>query len=317
MRSLVTGASGFIGANLVRRLLKDGHEVHVFLRPGHSAWRLEEVRSKIHIHLIDICGRHLAGIVKDIRPKWVFHLAAHGAYSSQTDARRIIQTNIVGTVNLVEACLAAGFESFVNTGSSSEYGFKNHAPSEDEPLEPNSLYAVSKAAATFFCRYTALSRRVHLPTLRLYSVYGAFEEPTRLMPTLIMKGLEGKWPPLVSPNVARDFVYVEDVVEACLRAAEKRGGDPGAIYNVGSGVQTSMRQVAAIARLVLGIKAKAAWGTMPDRQWDTHIWRSDIRKIKKELGWKPQTGFEKGLRLMAEWLRASPAMLRFYKRRQK
>lgn len=316
MRSLVTGAAGFIGANLVRRLLGDGHEVHVFVRPGHSSWRLEEIRNKIHIHLVDICGKGLAGIVKDIRPERVFHLAAHGAYSSQTDLRRIVQTNMIGTMNLVEACLDGGFESFVNTGSSSEYGFKDHAPSESEPLEPNSIYAVTKAAATLYCRHTALSRRVHLPTLRLYSVYGAFEEPSRLVPTLIVKGMQGKWPPLVSPDVARDFVYVEDVVGAYLLAAERRGPELGAIYNVGTGVQTSMRQVTAVAQRVLGIRAKAAWGTMPNRQWDTHIWRSDNRKIKRDLGWRPRITFETGLRLMADWLRLDPARHEFYKRRR-
>ena len=317
MRCFVTGASGFVGANLVRRLLREGHEVHVLLRPGHSAWRLDEIRRDLRVQMADLTDRRLVGVVKAVRPEWVFHLAAHGAYSSQTDLQRIVLTNIIGTINLVKACLAAGFESFVNTGSSSEYGFKEHAPSEDEPLEPNSYYAVTKASATLICRYLAQSRGLHLPTLRLYSVYGPYEEPTRLMPTMIVRGLHGEWPPLVSPDVARDFVYVEDVVEAYLRAAARPGKEPGAIYNVGTEVQTSMREAVEVARNVLGIKAKAKWGTMPNRQWDTNIWKSDNRKIKRELGWKPRTTFEQGFRLMADWLRANPKMLRFYERRLK
>jgi nucleoside-diphosphate-sugar epimerase len=119
----------------------------------------------------------LMRLVGTIRPEWIFHLAAHGAYATQTNLSQMVQTNIVGTINLVEACLRSGFEAFVNTGSSSEYGFKDDAPTETTWLEPNSHYAVTKAAATLFCRYTAQSHDVHLPTLRLYSVYGPYEEP--------------------------------------------------------------------------------------------------------------------------------------------
>src|SRR5262249_24369371 len=141
-----------------------------------------------------------AAVVRRVRPEWVFHLAAHGAYSSQTDVRQILQTNVLGTAALVEACLETGFEAFVDTGSSSEYGFTDHAPAEDEAPEPNSHYAVAKASATLFCRHTARSRHVHIPTLRLYSVYGPWEEPTRLIPTLLVRGLDGTLPPLVDPD---------------------------------------------------------------------------------------------------------------------
>jgi len=104
---------------------------------------------------------------------------------SQVDVQRMLQTNIFGTANLVQACLKTGFDTFVNTGSSSEYGFKDHAPSENELPEPNSHYAVAKVSATMFCQFTARNQKVHIPTLRLYSVYGPFEEPTRLLPRVI------------------------------------------------------------------------------------------------------------------------------------
>jgi nucleoside-diphosphate-sugar epimerase len=154
----------------------------------------------------------------------------------------------LGTINLLQACLETGFESFVNTGSSSEYGFKDHAPPENEWLEPNSHYAVTKASATQFCRYTAQQYGVHVPTLRLYSVYGPYEEPTRLLPTLISRGMRGKLPPLVDGNVARDFVYVDDVKQAYLLAAQRTDVEPGAIYNVGTPVPTSIGEVVNIAR---------------------------------------------------------------------
>jgi nucleoside-diphosphate-sugar epimerase len=317
-RVIITGTTGFVGANLARRLLHDGHQVHLLVRPGYTRWRIEAIRNDVCLHEADLRDEEaVANVVGSIRPDWVFHLAAYGAYSWQTDLRQMVQTNIVGTINLVEACLKTDFEAFINTGSSSEYGSKDHAPSEREWLEPNSYYAVTKASATLFCRYTAQSRGVHLITLRLYSVYGPYEEPTRLMPTLILRGLKGKLPPLVNPDIARDFVYVDDVCEAYLQAATRPGQEPGAVYNVGTGIQTSVREVVDVARRVMGITVEPEWGSMPDRQWDTNVWLSHNRKIQDELGWRPRHTFEQGFALMVNWLRNNPGLQSFYHQYQR
>ncbi len=312
-RVILSGATGFIGANLARRLLRDGHALHLLVRPGYTPWRIEAICRDVHLHTVDFQdGEALIRVVETVGPEWVFHLAAHGAYPSQTHLRRMVETNIIGTINLVEACLKVGYEALVNTGSSSEYGFKDHAPSEREWLEPNSAYAVTKAFATQFCRYTAQSRGVHLPTLRLYSVYGPYEEPTRLMPTLMMRGLDGELPPLASPDIARDYVYVEDVIDAYLLAATQPNQEPGAVYNVGTGVQTSLREVVEVASQALEIPAEPQWGSMPNRPWDTNVWVSDSQRIQSELSWRPRYSFEEGFRLMVSWFRDNPALWRFY-----
>jgi dolichol-phosphate mannosyltransferase len=145
-----------------------------------------------------------------------------------------------------------------------------------------------------------------VPTLRLYSVYGPYEDPGRLMPTLILRGLGGGLPPLVSPETARDFVYVEDVCDACVLAASRPGQGPGAVYNVGTGVQTTIREVVDVARRTLDIRAEPAWGAMPPRPWDTNVWVADSRKIRGVLGWRPRHTFEEGFRKMVEWFRDNP-----------
>ena len=305
----MTGGGGFVGANLVRRLLRDGHAVVAVVRPGSDRWRLAGLAAEVReVELAETA--EVERVVEEIRPEWVFHLAAHGAYSSQRDRRRMFRTNVDGVVNLVDACEAVGIEAFVSTGSSSEYGFKNDPPSESTWLEPNSDYAVTKAAATLFCRHAARSRGLPITTLRLYSVYGPYEEPTRFVPTLIAHALRAELPPLVSPDTARDFVHVDDVVEAYLLAARAATRAEGAVYNVGSGVQTTIREAVETARRVLGVTAEARWGTMPGRSWDTTAWVADSRLIRQSLAWRPRLDFGAGLRATADWLEAAPSALR-------
>lgn len=313
---LVTGAAGFVGANLVRRLLRDGHEVHALVRPGSDAWRLAEVAAEIRLHetaLEDAAG--VADVVAGARPHWVFHLAAHGAYPSQADVQRMIATNVSGTVNLVEAALANGCQALVNAGTSSEYGFKDHPPREREWVEPNSDYAVTKAFATQYCRMIARRRHRHLVTLRLYSVFGPYEEPTRLIPTLIVRGLHGELPPLARPESAHDFVYSEDACEAFVLAASVTGQEHGAVYNVGSGAQTTLAEVVEAARRELGIHAEPLWDSMPGRAWDTPHWICDNTEIRARLGWQPRIGFAEGLRATIDWLRNNPALRSHYERK--
>ncbi|MEA5470248.1 NAD-dependent epimerase/dehydratase family protein [Spirulina sp. 06S082] len=299
---LITGGTGFVGANLTRRLLKQGHEIHLFVRPNYQSWRIQDIKTDLRLHTINLEDEEaLKQRVDRIKPDRIFHLAVHGAYSSQNNLQEIINTNIIGTVNLLQACIRTDFEVFVNTGSSSEYGYKDYPPTETEWLEPNSYYAITKASATLFCRYIAQNQNLRIPTLRLYSVYGAYEEPTRLMPTLIAQGLKGELPPLVNPKIARDYVYIDDVIEAYLLAAMMDTGELGAVYNVGTGKQTTLQDVIEIARRVLKINAKPEWGSMPDRQWDTSIWVADNRKIQSELGWTPDYTFEQGFQEMVNW----------------
>jgi len=314
MRSLVTGAAGFVGAVLARRLVADGHEVHALVRPGSDLWRLGRLDARVRE--VDLAEEPAVGdVVARIRPEWIFHLAAHGAYPSQADFRAMVRTNVLGTIHLVESCLRFGFDALVNTGSSSEYGFTDHAPSEDEEPRPSSDYAVTKLTATLYCRAAAARSGLSIPTLRLYSVYGPFEEPSRFVPRLAMHGLSKQLPPLVSPDVARDFVFVDDIVEAYLAAASRRGPEPGSVYNVGTGRQTTIREAVEVARRALSIDSIPEWGTMPNRAWDTPVWIADPTKIERELGFKPRTSFEDGFSRTVRWLSEDPARLAFYRDR--
>jgi dolichol-phosphate mannosyltransferase len=311
-RILITGASGFVGANLARRALRDGHEVHLLLRPGYRTWRLDEIAGHLQLHEADLADDiAVRAAVRGIRPDWVFHLAAYGAYSSQKDVERMVATNLSGCISLLDACVESGVEAFVNAGSSSEYGLKDHAPDEDEALEPNSPYAITKAAATHYCRLKARETGIHAATVRLYSVYGPYEEPNRLIPSLVVHGLNGKFPPLVSPETARDFVYVDDAVDAMIRIAAS-AVPPGSINNVCSGVQVKLRDAVETARQLMGVEAEPDWGTMAARSWDTDVWVGTGARLIRELGWRVSTSFADGLKKTLAWFRTHPELLRYY-----
>jgi nucleoside-diphosphate-sugar epimerase len=304
VRALVTGAGGFVGANLATALVEAGHDVVAWTHPGGSEWRLDHLRDALEVAPVELLdGEAIEAGVEAARPDWVFHLAAHGAYSWQRDPERILQTNLVSTVRLLAACQRRGFEAFVNAGSSSEYGFQDHAPAESELPEPNSDYAVMKAAATLHGRFVAQRDDLHVVTLRLYSVYGPWEEPGRLMPTLVARGLEGRLPPLVSPDTPRDFVSVRDADRAFLLAAERTDLERGAVFNIGSGRETTLREVVEVCRAQLGVAEEPQWGTEPPRAWDAAVWVGDPSRAEAELGWRAEDDLETGFAALAEWLR--------------
>lgn len=312
-RIILTGATGFVGANLTRRLLTEGYEIHLLLRKEYQAWRIESIKKDVQIHIVDLNNAEtLDKVLTEIKADWIFHLAAYGAYSSQTNFRRMTETNLMATVNFVDSCVRIGFDVFINTGSSSEYGYKDHAPDEQELLEPNSSYAVLKAAATHYCRLIAQSKQVNLATLRLYSVYGPYEEPSRLMPTLIIEGLQGKLPPLVNPEIARDFVFVDDVTEAYFKAASNPSLLMGKVYNIGSGIQVPLKKVVEVACQVFPIKVEPAWGSIPNRSWDTSTWVANIHNAVHELGWKPHFSFTDGFKKFIDWMKSDQYGYSFY-----
>jgi dolichol-phosphate mannosyltransferase len=311
--ALVTGAGGFVGAALVRHLLARGDRVTAVVRPGSPLWRLDDVGDDVRVELVDLTDQDAtSAVVARGRPDWLFHLAAHGAYSWQDDLNRMIAVNFAATAVLLDAFAKADGRAFVHAGSSSEYGYKDHPPSESEWIDPNSHYAITKAAATHLCRQFAHTHGVRAATLRLYSVYGPWEEPQRLVPRLVVCGLGGKYPPLTDPATARDFVYVDDVCEAFVRAADASGVANDAVINVGTALQTTLAELVALAKRMFAIEGDPSWGSTPRRPWDTNVWVADTRLAERTLGWRARTTVESGMMQTAEWIQSDAAIRRQY-----
>lgn len=299
----MTGAGGFVGANLVRYLADKNYEVAALAHGKRLPWRLQGLEGKCSIYHADLCNQEaIRKALLEFRPNQVFHLAAYGAYPEQNDLKKAVLTNIVGFQNLLVACKEAGVASVVNAGSSSEYGSCDHAPLESELAHPNSFYAISKVAATNIGAFTGGNLALNVCTCRLYSVYGPYEEPRRLIPTLLMHAYEGVFPPFADASISRDFIYVDDACDAFVKAANHQHANPGEIYNIGSGVQTNLGQVAAIAKEQFNLEGEPQFGSMPNRRWDATVWYGDASKAAQALNWWATTSLTEGLRRSYAWL---------------
>lgn len=297
----MTGASGFVGSILARRLIDRHKKVHVILQKHSNLWRINTILDKVKIHISDLSKvSDLIKIMKETKPNIIYHLATNGAYSYQKDADQIINTNILGTWNLLKASSSIDYDLFVNTGSSSEYGFKKSAMRETDIVEPASYYAVTKCTQTLLCSHFAKLEKKPIVTLRPFSVYGPYEEPRRFIPTLMKSLYFGLKMKLVDPNIARDQVYVDDVADAYLKTEELKRNS-GECFNIGTGIQSTIKDIVDMTVKVSGKTTKFYWGHMKNRQWDSNSWVADISKARLLLKWNPKTSLEEGLKKTWDW----------------
>ncbi len=299
---LVTGASGFVGANLFKMLVTVRDDVYAVVHRD-KGWRLSEVIDE-RIIAVDL-NDHAAtkNLVSSVVPQTVFDCVAYGAYSFEEDANLIYQTNFQAIVNLVSLLAGKPFAAFVHAGSSSEYGTNCAAPSEESVCEPNSPYAVSKVALAGYLRFMGKQRDFPCVNLRLYSVYGPLEDTSRLIPNLLRQALAGNLPPFVDARTSRDFIHVDDVCNAFIMAAAKMNpGLYGESFNIGTGTKTTIAELADVTRRVFSVAAEPKFGSMEGRAWDLADWYADPRKAMAQLGWKANVELADGLRSMATWV---------------
>ncbi|MCX6815406.1 MAG: NAD-dependent epimerase/dehydratase family protein [Candidatus Aenigmarchaeota archaeon] len=309
-RVLITGATGFVGACLSRELISHGDEVHVMTRKTSNLWRIKDIFPDLNVHTGDILDiTSLESAVKSDKPDVIYHMATYGGYHFQKDRENIIKTNLTGILNLLKVC-PKSLDMFVNTGSSSEYGIKNHPIKETDSLEPVSFYASSKAAATLLCQTWSKEEDVPLVTFRPFSIYGYFEGSTRLIPQTIFSCMAKKRPVVNTPKAVRDFIFVEDVTRAYRTAAKKLGKSRGEIINLGSGRQHNVLDVTNKIIRISGSALKPL--IKKEKRWDHEpsCWVADTSKAKKMLGWRTENTIEEGLKKTVKWFKKN---MDFYK----
>ena len=290
MRILVTGATGFVGNNLARYLVNHRYEVGLLLRDPEN-WRVCDIASSTRIlqaNLTDLSSVQRA--FEEYKPDFIFHCAAYGTRPKyQKDLEEMMRTNIAGTKNLLE--ISEGIP-LVNTGSSTEYGIKDAPMKESDFCEPILDYGVTKLAQTLICK------RYGAPTLRLFSPYGPWEDPNRLIPTLIKSSLDGISVSL--KNTVRDYLFIDDISLAFVRSMDCYPQIKGEIINVSSGKQIETEE---LVEIVYGEKQKTiniSWNYQAV-QTEPKSWIADIEKANLLLGWQPQTSITEGIAKSREW----------------
>jgi nucleoside-diphosphate-sugar epimerase len=292
---LVTGVAGFVGANLAAALVPRGARVHGLLRPSPERWRLGEIEPGLVLHVVELADAlALREVVFKTRPSVIYHLAAERAARTPEQRAATARSNLLGTLNLLEAALAAGCDRFVHAGSSMEYGAKDHPTQETDTLAPVSFFAATKAGSALLCEQFAREHRLPLVILRLYSVYGYWEGPHRLIPTAMLAALGSGSISLTEAGYRRDLIFVADVVEACLLAAGA-ATKPGEILNVGSGQQWTNEQVVDLIDSITGRPLYRRTEVYPPRETDTSFWVADNAKARRVMGWQPRHSLPDGL----------------------
>lgn len=315
MRTLVTGAAGFIGSTLVDRLLEEGHQVTGVdnLIASSRAAHLESVHRPSrprHYTFVAADVRHpaLADIVEGSNPDVVFHLAGQvDVGKSVDDPQNDARSNVLGTINLLEASRRARVPRIIYAASGdSRYGAPTTLPAtEDTAVHPLSPYAAAKLAGEFYMHAYAEMYGLAPICLALANVYGPRQDPHgRAGSVVTIFGsamISGRLTTIYGDGSdTRDYVYVDDVVTAFLCAADAPLTTTGTI-NIGTGVQTTVTELHQLIAATVGVSRPPDY--VEARTGDIHASALDPSRAGRVLGWKPDTNLSEGVKRTVEWLR--------------
>ena len=296
MKVLVTGGAGFIGSHIVDRLIGLGHDVIVIdnLCTGKMAF----IHPEASFYRVDLRDRGIQEIVEAEQPEVVIHQAAQiDVPTSVKDPLFDAETNILGTLRLLEACRRSGVRKIVYASSAAVYGEPAYLPiDEKHPVDPLSNYGVSKYAPECYLKVYKRLYGLDYTILRYANVYGIRQDPRGeggVIAIFLDRVLRNEALTIFGDGKqTRDFVYVGDIADANIRALHRGSG---MIFNLGTGVPTSLEKLVGILEEVTEKKLRVEYG--PERPGDIRHSHFDIRKAEKWLDWTPRIDLKTGLRM--------------------
>jgi UDP-glucose 4-epimerase len=291
---LVTGAGGFCGRAIAAALAAGGHDVIATVRPGSPL--SAPPAGNVELVECDMADdQAIARLVARAAPAHCVHAAAAGARARCDDLDVLLRSNVGATVALAEALAGCGARRLVTLGSSSEYGTPRGAMSESAVAAPDDLYGISKLAAGLAAHAVGRARGLETLHLRLFSVYGPGEGPERLVASVVRAIAERRPIALTGGRQVRDFVFIDDVVDATLHALFTDTPETGT-FNIGTGIETSIRELALTACGLAGADtAILRFGDLPYRGDERFAWRADTTRTSAKLGWRATTTLRAGL----------------------
>ncbi len=305
LKILITGVTGFIGQNLVSKLLQLEHQIYSlerYVTSRHTLGKKREVKT-----VFGDIKQHFAirRIIQEVQPDVVIHLAATSPVAYSYDhPHEVTETNFVGTVNLAESCLrdVPHFSHFLFASTSETYGNGPTPKVEETPQNPNSPYAVSKLAAEKYLLYLHEAYGFPVTILRPFNTYGRKDNTHFVVERIITQMLQGKELQLGDPKPVRDFMYVDDHVNAYLTCLADRKSI-GQIFNFCTGYGVTISELVAILKDLTGFDEDIVWHTIPQRPLDIEILIGDYTKAKNLLGWEPKFSLDEGLRSCIDYWR--------------
>jgi len=309
---LITGCTGFIGSNLTIKLVEDGHQVFGLVRHT-SRSELDSLRPVLdRVHFIegDLCEYHsLLSAIETSNPQFIFHLGALTPVRlSYEDPFPYLRANFLGTCNLVHSILDRAPRAKLIAASTAEvYGWQGGKPlKEDTRLRPSSPYAVSKAAADEYIQMAMKVYRLKATVLRCNNTYGRRREKSFLVEYLITSMLDGGPVYVGSPDHVRDYMWVDDHVNAYLLSMEKEAAE-GKVFNVSPGNPISNIDLAKKLGQMVHFTGRIVEGSYPPgypmrrAKLDTKYIVLDSSRIMKKLGWKPSVTLDEGLAMSLDY----------------
>jgi UDP-glucose 4-epimerase len=304
LRVLVTGGAGFIGSHLVDALIEAGHEVSIVDNLSTGSQR--NVNPKAMLYQVDLRSPDLARVFDQARPEVVDHHAAHAdVRESVADPIHDAEVNVLGSLHLLQQCVRTKARKliFISSGGAA-YGEPVSLPcAEDHPIRPLSPYGASKAALELYLNLYKETYGLDFTVLRYANIYGPRQdlqtEEGRVVAIFSQLMLQGRQPKINGDGEQqRDFLHVSDVVSANLITLER--GDSG-VYNLGSGVPTSVNQIFDLLKEITGFQGQRVHGpAMPGEVYQIYL---DATKARQELDWAPRVSLEAGLRDTVEYFR--------------
>jgi UDP-glucuronate 4-epimerase len=309
MRILITGGAGFIGSHLVERLLADGHEVAIlddfndFYDPQIKHANIAAFKHDVAVHQIDLRDNAAVRTLFH-RQKFdaIAHLAARAGVRPSIAAPQLYyDTNVDGTLHLLDAARLAGVERFVFASSSSVYGVSKTVPfSEDQHLTQTiSPYAATKIAGEFLCSTYSHLYKMRIVALRFFTVYGARQRPDLAIHQFTRRiCAEQPIDQFGDGTTRRDYTYIDDIIDGVM-AALRYDGAPFDIFNLGESDTIQLKDLIAAIEAAVGKKAKI--NQLPEQPGDVPLTCADISKARRLLGYNPTTSLREGLPKFIEW----------------
>jgi nucleoside-diphosphate-sugar epimerase len=300
-RVLVTGATGFIGQHLVRRLAEVGAQVQAGSAPDEKPERIAGLPAGVQPLTFDLreAGAVRAAVLSSppqTTPEIVFHLAAIGVTNPTVDPLNALAVNTRGMIHLMEALREQAVKRIVLLGTCHEYG----AREANEGLDPFNAYAASKAAAWAFGRMYWRAYNLPVVTVRPFQVYGPEQPEHTLVPAAIGAALAGRDFSMTPGEQERDFIYVEDVVDGLLAAAVASSAK-GQSLDLGTGQVHTIRQIVEHIWSMTKAQGRIKPGKLPYRPGEVMRLVADAERTTRLIGWRAQVELEEGLRRTIEW----------------